>query len=258
MEQINLCRIVSEHPDCITNGSKLKAILNDIYPNTARATVNVLSIMASTGIIKEMIQRENISEFDKKRHIKKLEDTFGLSESVILDCYNLCEKAFSITYNSSDFEISGDVLIKYKGEKTIVTIPTNIKTIGSKAFEGNEKIKNVILPAGLLRIKEDAFTHCHSLENIIIPTSVIEIEHSAFFGCWNLSWVMLPSNIISVNKYAFNDCFSLKAIRYDGTIIQLQKIAKCFVISSDGDGVVTARVHCNDGIIPSQMLPCYP
>ena len=79
MDEINLKQIITEFPDCVTNGAKLKAILLDIYPDISKAIVNTLVIMANSGIAKEIQNSENIMELDKSRWQKKLEDDYGLS-----------------------------------------------------------------------------------------------------------------------------------------------------------------------------------
>lgn len=79
MDEINLKQIITEFPDCVTNGAKLKAILLDTYPEISKAIVNTLVIMANSGIAKEIKDSKNITELDKSRWQKKLEDDYGLS-----------------------------------------------------------------------------------------------------------------------------------------------------------------------------------
>ncbi len=79
MDEINLKQIIREFPDCITNGAKLKAVLLDTYPKISKAIVNTLVIMVNSGIAQEIQDSENITEFDKSRWQKKLEDDYGLS-----------------------------------------------------------------------------------------------------------------------------------------------------------------------------------
>ena len=79
MDEINLNQIITDFPDCIINGAKLKAVLLDTYPEISKAIVNTLVIMANSGIAKEIQDSENITELDKSRWQKKLEDDYGLS-----------------------------------------------------------------------------------------------------------------------------------------------------------------------------------
>lgn len=77
MNDINLKQIIEQFPECVTNGSKLKAILLDTYPEISKAIVNTLVIMANSGIAKEIQDSENITDLDKSRWQKKLEDDYG-------------------------------------------------------------------------------------------------------------------------------------------------------------------------------------
>lgn len=91
MDEIKLQQILNEHPDCVTNGAKLKAILLDVYPDISRAIANTLAIMANFDIIKEIVVGESITEIDKSRYKKKLEDNYGLKEKIIDNCLNLLD-----------------------------------------------------------------------------------------------------------------------------------------------------------------------
>ena len=83
MSNIDLKQIIINHPDCINNGTKLKAILLDTYPGLSKAIVNTLVIMVNSGIVKEIHDSENITEFDKSRWKKILGDDHGISDKYI-------------------------------------------------------------------------------------------------------------------------------------------------------------------------------
>lgn len=54
MDKINFKQLLQEHPECVSNGAKIKAFLKDLYPDVPKAIVNTLTIMANDGIISEM------------------------------------------------------------------------------------------------------------------------------------------------------------------------------------------------------------
>ena len=54
MDKINFKQLLQEHPECVSNGAKIKAFLKDLYPDVPKAIVNTLTIMADDGIISEM------------------------------------------------------------------------------------------------------------------------------------------------------------------------------------------------------------
>lgn len=190
MNEINLNQIIIDHPDCLTSGSKLRAILLDLYPSASKAIVNTLATMVGAGIADEIIRADEITDLDKARWHKKLEDDYGLSEKIICSCLDLflgsqnsirlCIKANEKPVNKpspseqlqkpshsglDDFEIENGVLKKYKGKGSIVVIPNNVTSIGSSAFE-----------------------YCDSLTSIMISNSVTSIGDFAFSGCDSLNY----------------------------------------------------------------------
>ena len=66
-----------------------------------------------------------------------------------------------------------------------ITIPSNIKKITARAFEGDTNLKYVNLEDGVTVIEEDAFRDCTQLQYISIPESVTDIDALAFNGCPN-------------------------------------------------------------------------
>lgn len=54
MNNIDLKKIIEQHPDCVNNGSKLKGIILDLYPDTPKAVINTLVLMANSGMAKEI------------------------------------------------------------------------------------------------------------------------------------------------------------------------------------------------------------
>ena len=135
----------------------------------------------------------------------------------------------------NEFVTVGDgILIKYAGEAEVKSIPDTIKVVGSYAFAGNKKLKNVMIPSSVSVIQNSSFEGCEKLDNIYIPASVEKIGQRAFYGCTSLKKVDLterltvienycfsesglqevkiPKNVTAVNKGAFEDCASLSKL----------------------------------------------
>ena len=88
-------------------------------------------------------------------------------------------------YNNltDEFVTIGDnVLIKYNGTKSSVTIPDTVKHIAGGVFKNNNKISEVILPNELLSIGDNAFKGT-ALSTVTIPRSVTKIGTNAFPPC---------------------------------------------------------------------------
>jgi len=237
MDGINLNQIIIDHPDCLTSGTKLRAILLDLYPSASKAIVNTLATMVGAGITDEIVRAEGITDLDKARWHKKLEDDYGLSEKIVKQCVELfCRKMPLVKSAKSkpqpimqsdpiDFEIEKGVLIKYKGKSPIVHIPDGVKTIKAWAFMECNDITNVTIPPGAIELREHAFSRCKNLSEVIISEGVKSIGDCAFDDCSKLTRIVLPSTITEIGTRAFN-CCPLKNIDYNGTKTQWNEVYK--------------------------------
>lgn len=128
--------------------------------------------------------------------------------SSYIDGYNnITSNIFSIfTTNcyaaTSDFEIKNNVLIKYKGNSSYVTIPSSVKVIGEGAFQGNGSVLSVTIPKGVTTIKKSAFAATHNLTNISMPNTLTKIEELAFFGSY-IKTIYIPKSVKYIGDNAF-------------------------------------------------------
>lgn len=68
-------------------------------------------------------------------------------------------------------------------DKTCLHIPAGTEIIQAREFQGNKRIKKIVIPNSVTTIGEYAFSDCTSLETVVIPNSVITIGDLAFCGC---------------------------------------------------------------------------
>lgn len=241
MDNINLKQILIDFPDCITNGAKLKAILLDTYPEISKAIVNTLVIMANSGIAKEIQLCGQITNFELSRWSVKIEDDFGLSERFIEIGLKAWVKAID-DLRYSDFNISGNKLLKYIGVSRVVVVPNEIKYIRDEAFKNCVNLESIIIPEGVEYIGDYAFENCYNLENISLPQSLKKVGYNAFWHCPrlkttdfnNISYIgnsnnpylialkgkkdflvqcSLPQSTKIIYSNAFMDCSKLKRIK---------------------------------------------
>ncbi len=104
----------------------------------------------------------------------------------------------------SDFEISNNVLVRYCGKESSVTIPEGIKIIGKSAFSYCNSIRNVIIPDSVITIGHRAFRGCENLERAVIPESVREIRSYAFYQCQNLIFCQVPDKAATLGHCIFS------------------------------------------------------
>lgn len=285
MNDLDLKKLLKEHPKCINDGAKLKAILLDTYPNIPKAMLNTIVAMVNLGIVSKIQHCKTVTFLEQNRWKQKVLNE-GYSENIVNECLKLFIDSIKLLdsttsniakYNDNDFTIKDFVLVKYCGVKSDVKIPNGIKVIGKNAFEkskvvsvvipdsvltidlkaffGCDKLTNITMSNNIVEIKEDAFSCCPELNSFIIPDSIRTIENYAFYGCMKFTGITIPNQVSTIGIRAFYNCFNLKLVIYQGTMAQLENIAKCFVIDDDENIVFTANVKCLDGIIPSKALP---
>lgn len=141
----------------------------------------------------------------------------------------------------------------YSDGKGIIKFASNLTNIGSKAFNGRNKLATFTLPNGVTTIGSQAFRQTLSshLTSLVIPNSVTTIEGSAFYGCQGVQVLTIGSGVTSIGNSAFNFLPYLTTINFTGTMAQWNAITK-------GSGWIDTRsiapgvtppsvVHCSDG-----------
>ena len=108
---------------------------------------------------------------------------------------------------NSEFEISGNKLIRYTGSSSSVTVPAEVEIIGSGAFLNNRKITSVRFAGKVTAIQSQAFAGCSKLSRVSFAdiSKLESIGSYAFAGClpMNPSWA---ANVKSVAGNAFDGC----------------------------------------------------
>ncbi|MDR0696514.1 MAG: InlB B-repeat-containing protein [Christensenellaceae bacterium] len=78
---------------------------------------------------------------------------------------------------------------------TSITLPNSIKSIGYRAFAGNDSLLTVNLPTSLETIDKGAFDDCCLLQNITIPASTYYLAENLFVGCTSLNITVTSGNL---------------------------------------------------------------
>jgi hypothetical protein len=114
---------------------------------------------------------------------------------------------------SPDFEVSGHVLVKYRGRTLELVIPETlgINRIGERAFAGT-MIISVKIPVGVDVIDSQAFAGCAFLKSVFLPNTLTVIGYRAFFNCGLLETINIPRSLRTIEGGAFFNCRSLKAL----------------------------------------------
>lgn len=98
-----------------------------------------------------------------------------------------------------------------------ITIGSNVKTIGKKAFSG-AKISSITIPASVTTIGDGAFGMCAKLTEIVIPNTVKAIDEACFQDCKLLAEVTLSNQLTEIPNNAFYRCEMLTSITIPNSV----------------------------------------
>ncbi len=147
--------------------------------------------------------------------MRKIRKRFKILLGAVLVCVTAAAARLPMSYteaesaSASDFQMKGDLLVKYTGTASAVTIPTTVKKIGKEAFAGHTELVKVDIPAYVESIDYNAFSGCTSLETVKIPDTVTSIGNGAFSGCTSLRSVSLGKKLNSLGTGVFAGCDNL-------------------------------------------------
>lgn len=98
-----------------------------------------------------------------------------------------------------------------------VTLPSEVVTIGHKAFNGCSSLALTSLPSGVTNIGNNAFANCSKLALTELPSGVTSIDDYAFYYCTSLALTSLPSGVTNIGDAVFYNCSNLTSIVFEGT-----------------------------------------
>ena len=147
--------------------------------------------------------------------------TTGLKEGAFEECTKL--KAYKVHQDNPDFtDIDGVLFSKNKAilyfyppakEGAKYNIPTTVKEIAQKAFQGANKLTSMDVPTSVETIGIEAFRNMKGLVtvNFQAPSKVKELKADVFRACDKLKEVVLPASITEIAA-AFYECGELEKI----------------------------------------------
>ncbi|MBQ7961765.1 MAG: leucine-rich repeat domain-containing protein [Clostridia bacterium] len=104
---------------------------------------------------------------------------------------------------------------------TEVTLPSNLRSIGSNAFYGCKLLQSINIPSAV-QIGSSAFCDCSALDNIHIGDNSF-IDEYAFYNCSSLKTVNL-GKVKTINAHAFDECENLTDVYFKGSVKDWYKI----------------------------------
>jgi hypothetical protein len=108
------------------------------------------------------------------------------------------------------------LLIFPVGRGGTYTIPDNVQSIGTFAFNNCTGLTSVTIPVGVTSIGASAFSGCSWLTSVTIPAGVTSIGAYAFNLCASLTSVTIPAGVTTIGNGAFQYNYSLTAAYFLG------------------------------------------
>lgn len=146
----------------------------------------------------------------------------------------------------------------YLGKRRYIVIPETIDgytvtSIGSEAFRGNNRLREIVLPDTLTAIEDYAFADCPRLLSIAIPENVTIIGKNAFENDSRLAEVIVATEaaLESIGERAFAYCGTLQ--RFD-IPDNLQEITGSAFYGASSMHQITAADNCQNFEIVDNAL----
>ena len=145
----------------------------------------------------------------------------GLRQGAFERCNAL--EAYEVAEGNTDFSAVEGVLFSENKEilyfyplakpNTSYTIPSTVKEIAAKAFQGAAKLTSLVIPTSVEKIQEQAFRQNYKLASVKFcePSKITNLSAYAFWQCPNLTEVTLPSSITEIGK-VFLQCENLETV----------------------------------------------
>lgn len=259
-----------------------KVIANQAYYNSDSTSIDIPETITEIGefaFARSGITSVVIPEGVTKIGYAAFYHCDGLTDIVIPDSVTeIGPSAFAKTpwlkeweqNGTDDFLIVGDgILLDYRGNTAVVTIPAGVKTIGAGAFADNSSIKKVILPDSVEVVGEGAFSGCNGLTDIEGGNSLKKIRDRAFAGC-PIGNIRIPASVEEIGLKAFAVPHAVKTVQTGIVVFEGSTLPKLSYEASSGkiyndayrglafDGVDTAiisdDVESLDGTVLDEKL----
>ena len=114
------------------------------------------------------------------------------------------------------------------------TIPNDIKSIDSRAFQNMKSLKTIRIPSGLEILYAGTFSGCSGLTSIVVEgnpkydsrnncNAIIETEkNELILGCKNTK---IPNDVVSIGMYAFTDCSEMTTLNLPASLTNIGNYA---------------------------------
>lgn len=124
--------------------------------------------------------------------------------------------------STSDFQVTGNKLMRYSGTSEIVSIPDDVLYIAEEAFAGNDYIVKVNVGDKVKAIGYGAFQDCKGLRTVTIGNNCEEIGQGAFSKDPALETVSFGTNVKKVGSALFAGDTSFKKLENSSPYLKVE------------------------------------
>ena len=95
---------------------------------------------------------------------------------------------------------------------------SRLTEIGTQAFYGASRLREIFIPNGVTYIRERTFLGAHNLSTVVLPPSLRRIGYRAFQDTHNLRHLHIPFALDRIDNGAFINAYSLQSLWIWGSI----------------------------------------
>ncbi len=217
---IDLSKVIGYSKDSLQSRALMRAIMQDLYPNSTRE-MNVLLDVYESGIPRKIRNDRTVSENQFNQYVKAIINDYGLQEQYAIwglnEWIKVCldkEKVFSYggesiqTFDNYKPPVVADkqperqpiIITGEKADYDITDIGNGKAEI--KKFKGFDVadmiVPNSICGLQIVGVGEKAYQSCLNMRKLTISDGIEYIKDGAFCNCEKLEDIKFPDSLIQI------------------------------------------------------------
>lgn len=194
-----------------------------------RANFHTISIPENPEVLDE--RQRNIDDYINGLSTERVKDIitdslggiYDKSTGTLLKIVSPSFKKYEVKDGTSHI---GDYAVFNNKRINRIKLPSDVKTIGVKAFYGCENLSMILASNHNIQVIEDrAFMNCKSLTRIQFIENLKYLGRSVFAGMEKLESIILPENIDSIPEFTFFECESLQNICIPSSVRRIESFS---------------------------------